>query len=273
MNLKTSLIAACVVLSSLTACGGGGGSSSGGSNGGTPVAADNPSSFSQTDTTLGTGTQASNTNVVGIRYTAWLYSASAADHKGTKIDTNLTGVTPYVFVLGAGAVVKGLDQGVAGMRIGGQRTLILPASLAFGAGGTATVPANAGMVFDVQLTDVQTLAEAPAYAAVDNVVGTGATATTGSTASVKYSAYLYSSSAADHKGILVDTNTKASTNFAFKLGAGQVISGFDQGVTGMKVGGQRTVTMPSKQAYGTTGSGGIPGNSGMVFTIELISVQ
>lgn len=273
MKLKSSLIAACVVLSSLTACGGGGGSSSSGSNGGTPAAADNPSSFSQTDTTLGTGTLASTTNIVGIRYTAWLYSTAAADHKGTKIDSNLTSATPYAFVLGSSSVLKGLDQGVTGMKIGGQRTLILPASLAFGAAGSATVPANAGLVFDVQLTDVQTLAEAPAFGTVDTVVGSGATAATGSTANVKYSAYLYSSSAVDHKGILVDTNTSATTNFSFKLGAGQVITGFDQGVTGMKVGGKRTVTMPSKLAYGTTGSGGIPANSGMVFTIELISVQ
>lgn len=273
MKLKSSLIAACVVLTSLTACGGGGGSSSSGSNGSTPVAADNPGSFSQTDTVLGTGTQASSTNIVGIRYSAWLYSASTADHKGAKIDNNLTSATPYVFTLGSGAVLKGLDQGVSGMKIGGQRTLVLPASLAFGASGSATVPANAGLVFDVQLTDVQTLADAPAFGVVDTVVGAGATASAGGTANVKYSAHLYSSTAADHKGILVDTNTAATANFSFKLGAGQVIAGFDQGVTGMKVGGKRTVTMPSRLAYGATGSGAIPANSGMVFTIELISVQ
>jgi peptidylprolyl isomerase len=270
MKLKSSLIAACVVLSSLTACGGGGGSSSGGS---TTTPADNPGSFSQTDTVLGTGTQASSTNIVGIRYTFWLYSASAADHKGTKIDSNLTDATPYVFVLGDGTALKGLDQGVSGMKIGGQRTMILPASLAFGATASAAVPANSGLVFDVQLTDAQALAEAPAFGTADTVVGTGATAVSGSTANVKYSAYLYSSVAADHKGILVDTNTTATTNFAFKLGSGQVIKGFDQGVTGMKVGGKRTVTMPSILAYGTTGSGSIPANSGMIFTIELVSVQ
>lgn len=269
MKLKSSLIAACVVLSSLTACGGGG-SSSGGS---TAAPADNPASFSQTDTVLGTGALASSANIVGIRYTYWLYSASAADHKGTKIDSNVTSATPYVFVLGAGIALKGLDQGVSGMKIGGQRTMILPASLAFGATASAAVPANSGLVFDVQLTDVQALAEAPAFGTVDTMVGTGATAVSGTTANVKYSAYLYSSAAADHKGVLVDTNTTATTNFAFTLGAGKVIAGFDQGVTGMKVGGKRTITMPSTLAYGTSGSGSIPGNSGMIFTIELISVQ
>jgi peptidylprolyl isomerase len=272
MKLKSSLIAACVVLSTLTACGGGGGSSSS-AGGSTTTPAENPGSFSQTDTVLGTGTLASSTNIVGIRYSYWLYSASAADHKGTKIDSNLTSATPYVFTLGASGNLKGLDQGVTGMKIGGQRTLIIPASLAFGATASASIPANSGLVFDVQLTDVQALAEAPAFGTVDTVVGTGTTAIAGSTANVKYSAYLYSSVAADHKGILVDTNTTSTTNFAFVLGGGGVIKGFDQGVTGMKVGGKRTITMPSTLAYGTSGSGSIPGNSGMIFTIELISVQ
>ncbi|MRX08433.1 FKBP-type peptidyl-prolyl cis-trans isomerase [Pseudoduganella sp. FT25W] len=271
MKLKSSLIAACVVLSTLTACGGGGGSS--GSNGSVTTPADNPGSFSQTDSAVGTGMLASTTNIVGIRYSAWLYSASAADHKGAKIDTNLTSATPYVFTLGGGVVIKGLEQGVTGMKVGGQRTLIIPASLALGASGSTTVPPNAGMVFDVQLTDVQALAEAPAFGVTDTVVGTGATAAVGATANVKYSAYLYSSVATDHKGILVDTNATATTNFSFKLGAGNVIKGFDQGVTGMKVGGKRSIIMPSTLAYGSTGSGAIPANSGMVFAIELISIQ
>ncbi|NYE63195.1 peptidylprolyl isomerase [Duganella sp. 1224] len=271
MKLKSSVIAACVVLSSLAACGGGGGS-----GGGSPVAApaDNPSSFSQTDKVLGSGTQASNTNLVGMRYTSWLYSATAADHKGIQLNSNTTSATPYVFVLGSNQVLQGLNQGIAGMKVGGQRTLILPASLAYGAAGSPPlVPANAGVVFDVQLTDVQTLADAPAFGTSDTVVGTGATAANGATANVKYSAYLYNSATADHKGILVDTNASASTAFSFKLGSGQVIKGFDQGVTGMKVGGKRDIVMPSALAYGATGSGSIPGNSGMVFTVELISVQ
>jgi peptidylprolyl isomerase len=271
MKLKSSVIAACVVLSSLTACGGGGSGSSAG--GGTTAPADNPAAFTQTDTVLGTGTQAASTNIVGIRYTYWLYSASAADHKGTKIDSNVSSAVPFVSTLGASDNLKGLDQGLIGMKVGGQRTLIIPASLALGATGSKVVPPNAGLVFDVQLTDVQTLADAPAFGTVDTVVGTGATAATGATVNVKYSAYLYSSTAADHKGILVDSNITATTNYAFKLGAGQTIAGFDQGVNGMKAGGKRTITVPSTLAYGVNGYGSTPGNSGMVFTVELISVQ
>src|SRR5450830_328951 len=202
MKLKSAVIAACVVLSSLAACGGGGGGSGSGSSagGGTTAPADNPAAYSQTDTVLGTGTLAASTNIVGIRYTYWLYSTSAADHKGTKIDSNLTSAMPYAFTLGSGTVLKGLDQGVTGMKVGGQRTLIVPASLGFGANGSGTVPANAGLVFDVQLTDAQTLADAPAFGVTDTTTGTGAIAATGATANVKYSAYLYNSATADHKG-------------------------------------------------------------------------
>ena len=273
MKLKYPVLATLVAMLSLTACGGGGSGSTSSSSGSTGVAADNPSSFSQTDTVLGTGAQAASSNIVGIRYTAWLYSATAADHKGTQIDANLTSATPMVVVLGAGSTLKGLEQGVTGMQLGGKRTLIIPASLAFGSTGYGTVPANSGVVFDVQLTDIQTLADAPAYSSVDTVPGTGATAAAGTTASVRYSAYLYNSSAANHKGILVDTNSASATPFAFVLGAQQVITGFDQGVTGMKVGGKRTIVLPTSIAYGAAGSGSIPANSGMVFDIELVAVK
>lgn len=269
MKLKYPVIAAFVTVLSLTGCGGGGGGSSSSST----AAADNPSSFSQTDTAVGTGTQASSTNVVGIRYTVWLYSASAADHKGTQLDTNLSSATPMVFTLGNGSVISGLDQGIAGMKVGGERVLIIPASLAYGSTGYGAVPANAGVVFDVQLVGAQAVADAPAFSTSDTVVGTGATAASGTTASVKYSAYLYSASAADHKGILVDTNTSSTTDYSFLLGASQSIAGFDQGVTGMKVGGKRTIIVPASLAYGATGSGSVPANSGMVFDVQLDAVQ
>lgn len=268
MKLKYPVVAAFLAVSILSGCGGGG--SAGGS---TAVVADNPSSFTQTDTVLGTGTQASSSNIVGIRYTFWLYSASATDHKGTQIGSNVSSATPMVFVLGSGAGsgVQGVDQGVVGMKVGGQRTLIIPASMAFGSAGSGQVPANAGLVFDVQLTDVQALTDAPAFSFTDTVVGTGATAAAGTTASVTYSAYLYSASAADHKGILVDTNGTSSSPYAFVLGASQAIPGFDQGVTGMKVGGKRTIIVPSSLAYGAAGSGSVPANSGMVFDVQLVA--
>lgn len=102
----------------------------------------------------------------------------------------------------------------------------------------------------------------------DSVVGTGATATTGATVTVTYTGWLYSASATDFKGTQFDTGT-----FSFKLGGGSVIPGFDQGVIGMKVGGTRTVLIPSSLGYGSTGATRVPANSGLVFTVTLTAVQ
>ena len=101
----------------------------------------------------------------------------------------------------------------------------------------------------------------------DNVVGTGATAATGTTATVTYTGWLYSTTATGNKGKQFDAGS-----FSFKLGAGSVITGFDQGVIGMKVGGTRTILIPSAQGYGSSGTTGIPGNSGLVFEVKLTAV-
>jgi FKBP-type peptidyl-prolyl cis-trans isomerase FkpA len=90
----------------------------------------------------------------------------------------------------------------------------------------------------------------------------------GTTASVKYTGWLYSATAVNNKGTQFDTGT-----FDFKLGAGTVIPGFDQAVNGMKVGDKKTVVIPSAQAYGAAGSSSIPPNADLVFDIELVSLK
>jgi FKBP-type peptidyl-prolyl cis-trans isomerase FkpA len=102
----------------------------------------------------------------------------------------------------------------------------------------------------------------------DTTVGTGAQAVTGKTATVTYTGWLYSATASDHKGSQFDTGT-----FSFKLGANQVVPGFEQGVTGMLVGGTRVVLIPSSLGYGASGQGAIPPNAGLVFQVTLNSVQ
>lgn len=103
----------------------------------------------------------------------------------------------------------------------------------------------------------------------DNVVGTGTEAVSPKWARVKYSGWLYNETAADKKGTQFDSGT-----FSFKLGANSVIPGFEQGVTGMKVGGKRTVLIPSNLGYGAGGAGVmIPPNAGLVFDVELLQVS
>jgi FKBP-type peptidyl-prolyl cis-trans isomerase FkpA len=106
------------------------------------------------------------------------------------------------------------------------------------------------------------------FSATDVVVGTGTAAATGKTATVTYTGWLYSDTAADHKGTQFDAGT-----FSFTLGQNQVIQGFEQGVLGMKVGGKRTLLIPSSMGYGAAGQGAIPPNAGLVFDVALTAVQ
>src|SRR5262245_10239207 len=80
--------------------------------------------FSSTDLIVGTGAEATNGKTVTVNYTLWLYSASAADHKGTQVQTTAGG-PPFAFVLGAGRVIAGWDRGVPGMKVGGRRELVI----------------------------------------------------------------------------------------------------------------------------------------------------
>ena len=110
----------------------------------------------KTDIKLGTGAEAAAGHGVSVHYTGWLYDEAAADHHGKKFDSSRDRGQLFEFPLGAGRVIQGWDQGVAGMRVGGQRTLIIPASLGYGARGAGgVIPPNATLVFDVELLGVK----------------------------------------------------------------------------------------------------------------------
>ncbi len=109
----------------------------------------------KTDVKLGTGDVATAGRNVSVHYTGWLYDAAAPDHHGRKFDSSRDRNEPFEFPLGAGRVIAGWDQGVAGMKVGGQRTLVIPASMGYGARGAGgVIPPNAALVFDVELLGV-----------------------------------------------------------------------------------------------------------------------
>jgi FKBP-type peptidyl-prolyl cis-trans isomerase FkpA len=109
-----------------------------------------------TDVKEGSGAEAVTGKTVVVHYTGWLYDENAADHKGTKFDSSRDRGDPFDFPLGAGHVIKGWDQGVAGMKVGGQRTLVIPPEMGYGARGAGgVIPPNATLVFDVELLDVK----------------------------------------------------------------------------------------------------------------------
>ena len=101
------------------------------------------------DTTVGTGEEASKGQSVTVHYTGWLYNDEV---QGAKFDSSKDRNDPFVFSLGAGMVIRGWDEGVQGMKIGGARTLIIPAALGYGARGAGgAIPPNATLKFDVEL--------------------------------------------------------------------------------------------------------------------------
>ena len=108
------------------------------------------------DLVVGQGTEATPGSRVTVHYSGWLYEQSAPDHKGKAFDSSRKSGQPFSFALGARQVIAGWDQGVAGMRVGGQRRLVIPAALAYGdRGAGGVIPPNATLVFDVELLDVQ----------------------------------------------------------------------------------------------------------------------
>ena len=108
------------------------------------------------DAKVGTGAEAAPGREVEVHYTGWLYDESKTDHKGRKFDSSRDRNEPFSFSLGGGEVIPGWDQGVAGMRVGGQRTLTVPPALGYGSQGAGgVIPPNATLVFDVELLDVR----------------------------------------------------------------------------------------------------------------------
>ena len=124
----------------LTACGGD-----------TPTTAVTTSNapYSQTDLVVGTGTEAVATSRVTVSYTGWLYDTSKADGKGLQFDSS----TNATFLLTG--VIAGWQRGVVGMKVNGQRRLIIPPELAYGSSGSGRIPPNATLVFDIGLLGVQ----------------------------------------------------------------------------------------------------------------------
>lgn len=109
-----------------------------------------------TDTRVGTGNEAARGRQVTVHYTGWLYDAARPDARGRKFDSSRDRGEPFSFRLGGGEVIRGWDEGVAGMRVGGQRTLTIPPSYGYGARGAGgVIPPNATLVFEVELLDVR----------------------------------------------------------------------------------------------------------------------
>ena len=106
--------------------------------------------YTQTDLVVGTGATAAVGSIVVVSYTGWLYDTGRPNGKGTQFDS---GTLP-AFVVGSANLIQGFQQGVVGMKVGGQRRLILPPELAYGSNPPSGIPVNATLVFEITLISV-----------------------------------------------------------------------------------------------------------------------
>ncbi len=240
-----------------------------------PNAVTTDSGLSLEDKTVGSGEEAQAGQLATVHYTGWL-------ENGTQFDSSVDRGEPFQFPLGQGGVIPGWDEGVQGMQVGGTRVLVIPPELGYGeAGAGGVIPANATLVFQVELLGLEDLPEIPeapaeveSYMTTDSGLeyatlepGEGAAAESGSLVSVNYTGWL-------EDGTMFDSSLTRGQPIQFVLGQGQVIPGWDEGVTGMLVGERRQLRIPADLAYGERGAGGvIPPNATLIFDVELVDVQ
>jgi peptidylprolyl isomerase len=231
--------------------------------GGSP--GDRPTELKVEDIKVGDGPEAKEGDTVRVHYTGRLLKS------GVKFDSSLDRGEPFEFPLGQGKVIPGWDQGVVGMKPGGKRKLIIPAKLAYGnrrAGDK--IPPDSDLEFDVTLVEIVKEDKTPRLEELkieDIKVGDGPEAKAGDHVRVHYTGRLLKNR------VKFDSSLDRGKPFEFVLGHGDVIRGWDQGVAGMKVGGQRKLQIPSRLGYGPRGSGpSIPPNADLEFDVELLAI-
>jgi FKBP-type peptidyl-prolyl cis-trans isomerase FkpA len=118
-----------------------------------PTSPSHFAAFAQTDLRSGTGSEAVSSSRLTVHYTLWLYNATTANNKGVQVESSI-GATPFTFVLGSGDVIEGWNRGLAGMRVGGLRRLVVPPSLAYGAERNGIIPPYATLLFEIELVEI-----------------------------------------------------------------------------------------------------------------------
>ncbi len=207
-------------------------------------------------------------HTVVVDYTGWLWVNGV---KGDKpFDSSKDRGVPFAFHVGNGEVIKGWDEGVAGMKIKGKRELVIPPDLAYGDDGAGgVIPPKATLMFEVELLEAWEKTES-GLEYFDTKIGEGAEPKTGQTCVMHYTGWLWQNGA---KGKKFDSSV-GKDPLPFRLGQGQVIKGWDEGVATMKVGGKRKLLIPAKLGYGDRGfPGAIPPKSTLLFEIELMKVR
>ena len=231
-----------------------------------------PTGLNYIDKVIGTGRTPQTGDKVKVHYTGTL-------EDGTKFDSSRDRNQPFEFPLGVGRVIKGWDEGVATMKEGGKRKLIIPSELAYGSRNIGSIPPNSILFFDVELIEViekfvDTDFSLPGREEVTksglrmilHKEGNGEIPLPGQTVTVHYTGLL-------ENGNKFDSSHDRGQPFSFQLGQGRVIQGWDEALALMSKGEKRTLIIPPDIGYGARGQGKIPPNATLIFEVELIDFQ
>ena len=241
------------------------------------------------DIKVGTGTEAKNGDLIEIQFKGWIIKDSSdlfsdwsldSTKKADLIADSYAMNQPMKFVLGTDSFIKGSEEGMVGMKAGGQRTIIIPSNCAYGPEGMGPIPPNTSIrvlvelvsakeavsakMWDVDSTLFKTTASGLKYAIIKE--GEGELVAKEKQVTVHYSGFLLD-------GTKFDSSVERDEPFTFVAGVGQVIPGWDEGVQLMKKGSKARFIIPSNLAYGDRDLGKIPPNSALIFDVELLDIK
>lgn len=229
------------------------------------------------DYVVGDGAEVEAGMDVAVHYSGYLVD-------GLRFDSSLDKRRPYSFTVGQGKVIDGWDEGILGMKVGGQRLLEVPPELGYGSKKAGKIPPNSRLWFTMALEAAYPPVGAPrgdeafegkplSKQKLDGGLvievyaeGEGEPAKKGDVVLVHYTGRL-------KDGTVFDSSVSDPKPITFPLGIGKVIDGWERGLEGMKVGELRRLRIPAELGYGAQGKKKIPANSDLVFTVELMAIR
>ncbi len=241
------------------------------------------------DVKVGTGAEAKNGDLIEVHFKGWIVKDSSdlfgdwsvdSTKKVDLIADSYAMNQPMKFVLGTESFIKGSEEGIVGMKAGGQRAIVVPSNLAYGPQGMGPIPPNTSIkvlielvstkeavvakMWNVDSTLFKTTASGLKYAIIQE--GEGELVGKEKQATVHYSGFLLD-------GTKFDSSVERDEPFTFVAGVGQVIPGWDEGVQLMKKGSKARFIVPANLAYGDRDLGKIPPNSTLIFDVEVLDVK
>jgi len=217
------------------------------------------------DVKEGTGRGAEDGDILVLLYRGTLTN-------GTEFDSNMdssgnanTQKELFQLPLGMGQVIKGWDQGLKGIKVGGERKLSIPADLGYGDQANGSIPPNSDLFFDVKCLDIIHKGEELVIDPTDEKVGTGPAVKQGDDVTIHFVGKLLS-------GKQFDSTRDKNSPLTFKVGNHDVLACLEEGVVGMKKGGLRKLHVPPMAAAGGNPASGIPMNQVLIFEVEVLKI-